>query len=86
MEESMLTRALESSRRPAVPKEAFPLPADGPFAFLFVRTRCAVRGDDDPEEPPKEPKPTATDAHTTGHDGASPNPLQNEELDWENDD
>lgn len=80
----MYTRALESSRRPPLPPEAFLLPDDGPFAFLFVRSKLVtLREEDSPKE---APKPTATDAHTTGHDGANPNPLQNEEMDWENDD
>lgn len=84
----MYTRALESSRRPPLPPEAFSFPDDGPFAFLFVRSKqAAVWGEDPPKDPPKEPpRPTATDAHTTGHDGADPNPLHNEEMDWENDD
>ncbi len=83
----MLTRALESSRRSSVPPEVFPL-SNGPFAFLFVRSKCVEQRKDDPQQdPPKEPpKPTATDVHTTGSDGATPNPIENEELDWENDD
>jgi hypothetical protein len=83
----MLTRALESSRRSPVPPDEFPLPVDGPFAFLFVHSKVVALREDDPKDPPKDPpKPTATDVHTTGHDGAEPNPLQNEDLDWENDD
>jgi hypothetical protein len=80
----MLQRALESSRRFPVPSETFSLPADGPFAFLFVRSKH-VRLELDPSLK-DTPKPTATDVHTTGNDGASPNPIQNEDLDWENDD
>ena len=84
----MSKRALESSRHPPVPSIAFSLPVDGPFALLFISTMSVVPSREEPsEDPPKEPpKPTATDAHTTGHDGANPNPFDNEDLDWENDD
>lgn len=83
----MLMRALESSRRPAVPPEEFLLPPDGPFALLFVRSRTISSSTDAQNTPQAEPsKPTATDVHTTGQDGASSNPIQNEDLDWENDD
>jgi len=84
----MRIRALESSRRPPVPEETFPIPADGPFALLFLRTRIIgerLNEDEEPESKPK-PKPTATEATTTGKDEVNPNPAQNEEIDWEYDD
>ena len=84
----MRTRALEASRDAPIPLEVFPLPVDGPFALLFVCSKSVTLPEEEPsdDQPKTPPKPTITDAHTTGHDGANPNPFQNEDLDWENDD
>ena len=70
----------EHAARPQNPPIPFVIPPHAPFALQFAQARIAEPHFDG------DPKPTATDAHTTGGDGSSPDPGSNEELDWENDD
>jgi len=72
--------------RPVNPPTAFDIPADAPFVLLFAKKRVVEVVYEDEPKPKEKPKPTATDAHTTGADGAKPRPDTNEELDWEYDD